>query len=416
MDFIGTQNTCPFCGQDLRQYNDDLGPILGAVQTATNIDMKSTKVRVTMAVILFVMVFAGALVILDYYEAHQPEEPEPVIPDGILIELETGGYLDLTGDFASQTITVTPLYEDGLKLRFDLADRFQEGYYKVMWTVQTDYYSFDNTKNPFYLKVTKELPDDTDLCSVTWDNIRVGSFTVMANCYTDEGDLEAVIGYGVYYGTLETSYSWNYGETEYNLDYSMSSDEVRGCLGIDLRERLDAQSISSLRDYVSDSLSIADLNAKLTALYTKTYRYTDVGYADFVLRFVQSCFPTVLDSANYHVADYWAYPAETILWGCGDDEDKAILYCSILRIAGMDTGFLILPDTVMSAVDLDLSESYIREYAKTVRGLYTSYTVADTDSDLGLGVMRQYYDVSDDGRTLYYNGEEIHGRYGLEPI
>ncbi|MBR6910568.1 MAG: hypothetical protein IKN41_01755, partial [Candidatus Methanomethylophilaceae archaeon] len=172
---------------------------------------------------------------------------------------------------------------------------------------------------------------------------------------------------------------------------------------------------SSMTDYVIDGQSITDLDNKLKSLYNKNYRYSEAGYADFVLSFVQSCIYDVYDSYNYHVSDFWAYPAETILSGCGDDEDRAILFCSIMKDAGMNVGIITFPESTIAAVEVDLSDSYIGTYAKTIRELYNRYTVADTDSELGLGELRSYYDVSEDG-TLYYNGTEIHGKYRLETV
>jgi hypothetical protein len=161
---------------------------------------------------------------------------------------------------------------------------------------------------------------------------------------------------------------------------------------------------------------VETLNDQLRSLFNKNYRDSQAKYADFVLSFVQNCFPNVFDSFNYRVNDYWAYPTETLLWGCGDDEDRAILYCSIMKREGRDVGLLFLPETTIAAVDVDLTDSPISAYAKGVRGVYSLYIVADTSSDLGLGELRPYYDVSDNGRILYYNGEEIHGHYGLEVV
>ena len=418
MSFSGDHDDCPFCGQNLKMYKDDLGPIMGSIQTATNIDMKSPKVRITMSVVIFLLAFAGALLVFQYYDANfnTPAEPEEVIiPEGLMVELQTGGYLDLTQDFASQDIKVQPLYDPDLKFRFYLNEKYQDNYQKVIWQVTTESYSSTNMKNPFYQKVTKDASETDSIDSVVWDNVGIGKFHITADCYTSEGENIVLMGTGVYYGKLEKSYSWTYNGTKMSFDYTMSSDEVKKCLNMDLTARLDQQSISSVKDYVIDGQSIADLNTKLKSLYNKNYRFSEAGYADFVLSFVQSCFPDIYDSYNYHVPNFWAYPAETILNGCGDDEDRAILFCSILKDAGLKVGILTFPDSTIAAVEVDLSDSYIGTYAKTVKELYNRYTVADTDSDLRLGELRSYYDISDDG-TLYYNGQEIHGKYRLETV
>ena len=414
-EFLGDHDNCPFCGQDLRQYKDDLGPIMESIQTRTNIDMKSPKVRITTSIILFVLVFAGALVAFDYYETHMQPEPEPVA-EGIIVDIKTNGYIDLTGDFASYDLNLLPTYDPELKLTISLSDKYQGKYNKIMWMVQTDAYNGTNAKNPFYQKVTKEITDSDNIYSVTWDNVSLGGFCITANCYGESGDYDVFIGKGVYYGKYTTTYSWEYDGTVNSFEYTMSSDEVKNCLNVDLSSRLDEQSKTSMTKYVVDSLSVETLNDQLRSLFNKNYRDSQAKYADFVLSFVQNCFPNVFDSFNYRVNDYWAYPTETLLWGCGDDEDRAILYCSIMKREGRDVGLLFLPETTIAAVDVDLTDSPISAYAKGVRGVYSLYIVADTSSELGLGELRPYYDVSDNGRILYYNGEEIHGRYGLEVV
>ena len=420
--FMGDHNYCPFCGQDIRPYKDDLGPVLDKIQTATNIDMKSTKVRVVMSLAIFALVFMGSMFIFDNYynqgdngteEYFAVVEPDPGAM-GKLVELRTGGYLDLTEAFLTGDIKVQPSYDPDLKLKISLAERNHNDYTKIMWVVQTDGYNKDNAKNPFYQKVTKESSSGADIYSVTWDNLSIGGFTVTASCYKEDGSCDIITGSGIYYGKYSTKYEWEYDNTLFRLNFTMSSDEVKNCLNIELRSRADLQSRMSLIDFITDNQTVTDLQQALRATYLENYGYTDVGYTGFVLEFVQTCFPTVYDSFNYRTSDYWAYPMETILWGCGDDEDKAILFCSLMKDAGKEVGIVTLPETTIAAVQLDLSE--ISREMNTVRGLYRSYVIADTDSDLALGDIRHYYTISSDGRTIYYNGEIIHGRYGLIPL
>jgi len=419
MSFSGDHDDCPFCGQDLRMYKDDLGPIMDSIQTATNIDMKSPKVRITMSVIIFVLVFAGALVVFDYYDNNfntVNDVEEPLIPEGIVIDIQNNGYMDLVDDFANQNIKVRPMYEPDLKLNFELNEKYKGKYYKVSWQVITDSYNGTNMKNPFYQKVTKDTSSSDDIYSVLWENVCIGKFSIIASCYTSDEECDVYVGTGTYYGKMLKSYSWTYNGVKMTFDYTMSSDEVKSCLDADLTERVDLQSRSSMKDYISDNITVSEMGKKLKSLYNKNYRYSDAGYADFVLSFVESCFPDVYDSYNYRVGDYWAYPSETILYGCGDDEDRAILFCSLMKDAGLKVGILTFPETTMAAVEVNLDDSYIGTYAKTVKGLYDTYTIADTSSDLRLGELRPYYGVSEDGSTLYYNGDEVHGRYGLETI
>ncbi len=411
--FTGSHDNCPFCGQDLRQYNDDLGPVLDKIQTATNIDMKSPRVRGIMAVVIALLVFAGGLVVINYYEEFKGSEPVPPYPEGYIIDLGNNEYLDLTGDFYDHRMNAVVRYDPDLSLNITIPEDYRDDFTKVMWMVQSAAYN-GNPQSPFFLKITKEASEGTDICSVTWKNVTMGSFTVTASCYTADGSCTVFTGGGIHYGKYSTTYTWTYNNTVSTFDFTMSSDDVKKCITADLRSRVDAQSTSSMTQYITDGSAVMSMSEKLTSLFNKS-RYTEAGYADFVLSFVQSCFLLEYDSYNYNLTDYWAYPEETILYGCGDDEDKAILYASIMKASGFKVGLIHLPETTMAAVEVDLTDSIIQTYAKTIRDIDHTYTVADTGSALGLGIMRSQYDISDSGRMMY-NGEELYGRYGLETL
>ena len=411
-EFEGGRDECPNCGQDIRQYNDDLGPVLDKIQTVTNIDMKSTKVRVTMSVIIFVVVFAGVLVILENIDLHgnSDADDEPPI-EGLVLDIKTNGYMDLTGDFAKGYIKVLPLYEPDLRLQFSLKPGLEDMYTKIMWVVETEKYNENNAKNPFYTKVTKEVSGSSSIYKVIWENVDVGRFIVTADCYKEDGTYDVFEGFATYYGVMDRTYSWTYNGSVNTIKYTMSSDEVRACYAYDLTERIDLQTRGSMADLVVDSQAIENLHLKLKEAYTKNYRYTYDGYADYVLSFVQQCFPFEYDSFNYRVSDYWAYPTETLLWGCGDDEDRAILYCSIMKVAmkdsGRDVALLRLPDSTVAALQLDMSSSFIKD-PKMVKGTYHKFTVADTSSNLGLGEIRSIYDIADTGTSLTFSGSEYY--------
>jgi hypothetical protein len=412
-EFVGDHDNCPFCGQDIRQYKDDLGPILNKIQTATNIDMKSPKVRVTSCIVIFLLVFAGALVIFDYTENHKPsEDPEP-IGEALVIDVMNGGHIYLTGDFLDYKMTAKDVYDPDLMIRFNLANRYTGTYEKIMWIVQTDSYNTANGKNPFYLTVTKERYVSDPIETVTWENIDAGKFSIMANCYKEDGSYDVFSGYGVYYDKFEAHYTWTYQDKVNTMEYTMSSDDVKTCLEYDLTARMDQQAASSLKDFVVDNRYVADLNSQLKSQYNKTYIYTDSGYADFVLSFVQQCFPNVYDSFNYRVTDYWAYPAETILNGCGDDEDRAILFCSIMKVAGLGSALVTMPETVIGAVNIN--PDLIAD-CKVVRGVNDIYAVADSSSFRSLGSLRACYDIVDNGRVFLYNGDDVSGHCKVEEI
>lgn len=61
----------------------------------------------------------------------------------------------------------------------------------------------------------------------------------------------------------------------------------------------------------------------------------DFQKVDFVLKFVQSI-PYENDDVRYGSNDYWKYPAEILWENCGDCEDKAFLFITLIRIMGYD--------------------------------------------------------------------------------
>ena len=412
-EFFGDHKNCPFCGQDIRQYKDDLGPILDKIQTATNIDLKSPKVRVASCIVIFLLVFAGALVILDYAENRPAPDLEPKpLEDAMIIDIMNGGHVYLTGDFLDYKMSSTPVYEPDLKMKFSLANRYNGTYDKIMWIVQTDAYNSNNGKNPFYLTVTKDRYGSDKMEEVTWENIDVGRFSIMANCYKEDGSYDVFSGNGIYYDKLETSYTWTYQNKVNTMGYTMSSEDVKTCLDYDLTSRMDLQAGSNMNDFVVEGKYLEDLNTQLKSQYNKTYVYTQSGYTDFVLSFVQQCFPQEYDSFTYHVTDYWAYPAETILNGCGDDEDRAILFCSIMKVNGMNSALLMLPETVIAGVEIEKVETL--ENYEVIRGVMNTYIVADTSSSLELGKIRACYGIADNGRAFLYNDDDVSGHCKVE--
>jgi hypothetical protein len=87
-----------------------------------------------------------------------------------------------------------------------------------------------------------------------------------------------------------------------------------------------------------------------------------------------------------------------------------------MKASGMNVGILSFPEDTIAAVEVNLDDSFIGTYAKTVRDSSGIYTVADTSSELRLGELKPYYGISEDGKTLFYNGMELDGRYGIETV
>jgi len=397
--YTGDYNICPKCGQNLKPYKDDLNPILNKIQDATNIDMKSTKVRIVSAVLIFIIAFLACLAIITFVD----NLPEPT-PEGYSITV-TNGYIALDGDFATDAFSVTPIYEPDLKLKVDLNQSMASRYSKIVWVLKTDEYNSSGSKNPFYLKVTKEKSKDPSMNSVTWSSVRVGGFTITASCYTDSGSTEVYEGFGVYHGPMSYESKWTYAGKDNSIQVTMTSEAVDECLSYDSLKRTEKQMTTEITEFIIDDSTISNLNSKLRSLFSKNYEYSDARYADYVLSFVSSCIPNEYDSFLYGVQDYWAYPSECLFKGCGDDEDRAILFSSLMKAAGFDTGLLLLPDRVVSAVVIDTSSKELGYTPLYIRSGSVSYLVADVESE-GIGLLGAGYST-DSGKSIMYNGVDV---------
>ena len=139
------------------------------------------------------------------------------------------------------------------------------------------------------------------------------------------------------------------------------------------------------------------------------------GFADFVLCFVQSCFPSGSDSYIYSQPVYWAFPSETLYKGIGDSGDLAVLTASILRSCGYDAGIAVIHGEAFVAVS-------VQEYTDTggVDGLHlvrvseggTQYYLGQlTEGRTALGYIGSEYGYSN-GRYTYY-GQDVSGESGI---
>jgi len=397
--YTGDFNICPKCGQNLKPYKDDLNPILNKIQDATNIDMKSTGAKIATTVIVFLAVFTTCFALISVID----NMPEPV-PEGYVINV-TNGYIALDGDFATDAMSVTPLYEPDLKLKIELNQSMTSKFSKIVWVLKTDEYNVSGDKNPFYLTVTKEKSKDTSMGSVTWGSVRVGGFTITASCYSGSGLTEIYEGYGTYHGRLSYESVWTYEGIENRMEITMTSEAVDECLAYDVNDRMNKQKTSDMTAFITNDSTISNLNSKLRSTFSKNYEYTDSKYADYVLSFISSCFKNEYDSFLYGVQDYWAYPSETVFKGCGDDEDRAILFSSLMKAAGFKTGLLVLPDRTVSAAIIVTDSKELGYTPLYVKKGSESYLVADADSG-GIGLLGAGYST-ESGKSIIYNGMNV---------
>ena len=100
--------------------------------------------------------------------------------------------------------------------------------------------------------------------------------------------------------------------------------------------------------------------------------------AELILSFVQSV-TYITDEDSTGRSEYWKYPLETLWNGGGDCEDKAILYDTLMMVAGYDVAFVLFQDHAMSAVAVDADGHSLVSDG-------TEYVFCETTNDWDIGV------------------------------
>jgi hypothetical protein len=164
-----------------------------------------------------------------------------------------------------------------------------------------------------------------------------------------------------------------------------------------------------------DPASVSSLQSELRSVYDGIAEYSDYGYADFLLSFVEQSFLNVPDSLIRGCNQYRAYPVETLFVGAGDSEDKSILYISLLKAAGMDAGLLYLPGVCTSLVDAEaevpdtVPAGYRFRIAEVEERLYL---VADVTSEQSLGLLDNRCDFDIASSYYAFDGKRYTGEFG----
>ena len=403
---------CPFCGQDL-------APTVTLTERLSWIQMfrvlspseGGTKYR-AMIVGGFAIIIAMALAIVFIFatSASTPTAEEPELPTSdLIIVIDENSQVTLSGDFSTGVMCA---YQDSSgNIVIYLDNSTSNGYSKFMWVLR------DDQKN-VYNSITK------DSAEISWLEPRVGQFTVIVYCYEGDDEVPATSYSGtmLYRGDKKVSHQWEYDGKKFSISSTVSMQDIlkysdTSIVSQDARSGKDPNAFLS---FVVTDGTVADIQSKLSSTYERYYGQFKVGsygYADFVLSFVQSI-SFAYDSMNYYQSDYWAFPAEMLFNECGDEEDHAILYTSIMRAAGYDCGLMVLPGSTISAISVDgipesleAPDGYGIGY-KAYGGKI--YVMADANSYNGapLSTIRDCYEMDSQGNFLYY-GTLYKGDYGL---
>ena len=168
-----------------------------------------------------------------------------------------------------------------------------------------------------------------------------GSFTVRSvGVYTITYSGKASDGTPVHgrYGILAAggySFSWTYGSQRYTVELTIGADDY-----LSYRDNGTSRSQGN-DDHMRQFVTSADPYIVSLAHQFETLGASmdDRQRADLVLSYVQNI-PYAYDTDTDGREEYWSYPLETILRGCGDCEDTSILYCAIVKAMGYDTALM----------------------------------------------------------------------------
>ena len=396
---------CPFCGQDLSSPDD---PLIDKVRYSNIWKMRSVLLAGTIAIIL--MIAGIALVLTDSGSNDGTSHDIDHIPEDEVIVVDENSSITLGNDFSEDKLEAYLNIDKQLVIY--LNSEIAEEYSHYTWVLRDD---LSNT----YFEKDKQEPE------MIWPEPNVGTYTVLAYCYDEPSDTEPAevyIGSISYKGDKTQHFSWIYDGRTYKMDSVIPLEDQNKyasptVVSPDIRKGLDIDAASW---FVVTDGAVGILEDQLSKSYERRYGATspgDYGYASFLLSFVQSMGYSY-DSMNHYQNNYWAFPAETLFNGCGDEEDMSFLYASLLKAAGYRCGLMYMPGTMMVAVDVEDAPQIVppedHREARFMLG-NNQYLLCEpySEADACLGAMKECYDVSRDGKTVYYYGTPYYGDYGF---
>lgn len=403
---------CPFCGQDLFSSTTSLEKgrsYLNMIRSRLSPEGDKHKL-VLIVGILAIALMSAVIVALEMPQDGSGGNPINRPPSDNSIVVGDDSYIELSDDFTNGIMSAYMNKSGELVIYLD--SEIEERYDQFTWVLR------DDMSNE-YLKTVKDTGE------VRWTAPEVGRYTVLVYCYdlSESQELsESYMGTFVYYGDKSISFEWTYNGHLNRISGNIPLSDIVKYSSADsipqsIRHGTDPSQIPKM---IVTTGSVSDLNDSLMSCYNDWYGWDEYGYADFVLSFIQQCIGYTSDSVNHYVKEYWAFPSETLFNGCGDDEDVAILYASLMECAGYDTAIIHLPGKYLAAIALDdvdtssiVSEDGYKYSSFRLDG--STYLVADASPDASgrsLGLVKDCYSYDRSTKTFYYYDIAYEGDYG----
>ena len=343
--------------------------------------------RLTVASIVILGAVAVAAIALLASEINDrgTEDTDDSGPVSRTIQTEDG-IVTVTGDIA----------ED------DISAEFKDGHFTLRSKASGDWKVFDNdapssTSKTLYRAYKGDVYKDTDTVEI--DHPGYGSFKV-----TMKADGKQYSGTIVIDGTVDRTYEWKCGITEYGIDLSFQYSDY------DQFRNKDIDRYASNRDrsvFVDGCNGLMD--SVISRISAQTEGFSEYDRANVILAFVQECFDYPPNTMSGSIAlmsgdmyltghsDYSMFPIETIFREAGDCEDTSILAAALFKAAGLHTALLMVPGHAMACVAIedgsssnDISAvvwSSMEIYHATVDGreYYVCETTTSYDLKVGFG-------------------------------
>ena len=408
--FEGTGSKyCPYCGQDISEYTTvaEKGRSLinGLRKRFYDNDPQKAKVIITTGLIA-VLVLIVALVAVTVYDGDSDNQTS--LPRGY-VPISDNEFIQLGGDYLTGELSA--YMNDAKQFIIYLDAEIAEKNEKYVWVLRDEQYND-------YQIITKHESE------LIWLEPEIGNYNVLVYCYEHEDSetySECYTGSMLYIGDLDKMYVWDFHGKTVRINTHASAEEIahyktESILPVSVRHGIDKDRIT---DLVVTSGAVHSLENALSRCYELYFGDAEgYGYAEFILSFIRENVEYDFDIVNYSHSDYWSYPLETLHMGCGDQEDLAILYASLLKAAGYDVGLMFVPNNVIVGIDITVPSDVVcpeNSHSVMIRHDGRTYAMANTspESDDPIGFLDDRYGISIDGKTFTFYGDVVEGDYGF---
>jgi len=139
---------------------------------------------------------------------------------------------------------------------------------------------------------------------------------------------------------LSRVYRWVFENETYMVQLDIPMSKYEWCLNSKITREPQKLGENVMRSFVTYNDRVIDILASRIDELAMEKGFTDGGYIDFFLSFVQQTIAYVDDNSSKGSLEYWRYPIETLVEQEGDCEDTAVLFASLMKNRGFNVVLL----------------------------------------------------------------------------